>query len=112
MQHAVLEALEKNPEYPEEMCAEFKSRRDLICDRLNAMPGVTCHVPTGAFYVFPKIEIPGMNSEEIALKLLEGGVLVHLGQLLVVPEKGTLGSHIPSVEKTSPGDGQGRICPQ
>ena len=79
MQHAVLEALEKNPEYPEEMCAEFKSRRDLICGRLNAMPGVTCHVPTGAFYVFPKIEVPGMNSEEIALKLLEGGVLCSPG---------------------------------
>ena len=85
------------------MCAELKSRRDLICGRLNAMPGVICHIPTGAFYVFPKIEVPGMNSEEIALKLLEGGVLVHPEQLLVVLEKGTLGSHIPSVEKTSPG---------
>ena len=79
MQHAVLEALEKYPGYPEEMCAEFKARRDLICDRLNAMPGVTCHVPTGAFYVFPKVEIPGMNSEDIALKLLEGGVLCSPG---------------------------------
>ena len=79
MQHAVLEALEKNPEYPEEMCAEFQARRDLICERLNSMPGVSCHVPTGAFYVFPKVEVPGMNSEEVALKLLEGGVLCSPG---------------------------------
>ncbi len=79
MQHAVLEALENSPNYPEEMCAEFKARRDLICERLNSMPGVSCHTPTGAFYVFPKVEVPGMNSEEIALKLLEGGVLCSPG---------------------------------
>ena len=79
MQYAVLEALEKAPDYPEKMCQEFKDRRDLICDRLNSMPGVTCHVPTGAFYVFPKVEVPGMTSEEIAIKLLEGGVLCSPG---------------------------------
>ncbi len=54
-------------------------RRDLICERLNSMPGVSCHVPTGAFYVFPKVEVPGMSSEEVALKLLEGGVLCSPG---------------------------------
>ncbi len=79
MQYAVLEALENAPDYPEKMCQEFKERRDLICDRLNSMPGVTCHVPTGAFYVFPKVEVPGMTSEEIAIKLLEGGVLCSPG---------------------------------
>tara|TARA_B100001113_G_scaffold146830_1_gene120379 strand:- start:728 stop:1030 length:303 start_codon:yes stop_codon:yes gene_type:complete len=61
------------------MCQEFKARRDLICERLNSMPGVSCHVPTGAFYVFPKVEVPGMNSEEIAMALLEGGVLCSPG---------------------------------
>ena len=79
MQHAVLEALEEAPDYPRKMCAEFKTRRDLICERLNAMPGVSCHVPTGAFYVFPKVDVPGMNSEEIAMALLEGGVLCSPG---------------------------------
>ena len=79
MQHAVLEALEEAPDCPRKMCAEFKTRRDLICERLNAMPGVSCHVPTGAFYVFPKVDVPGMNSEEIAMALLEGGVLCSPG---------------------------------
>jgi aspartate aminotransferase len=79
MQHAVLRALEMAPDYPESMCAEFRARRDLICERLNAMPGVTCHVPTGAFYVFPKVEVPGMTSDEIAMELLEGGVLCSPG---------------------------------
>ncbi|MCS5532536.1 MAG: aminotransferase class I/II-fold pyridoxal phosphate-dependent enzyme [Candidatus Poseidoniales archaeon] len=79
MQYAVLEAMEKASDYPAKMCEEFKGRRDLICERLNAMPGVSCHIPTGAFYVFPKVDVPGMNSEEVALALLEGGVLCSPG---------------------------------
>ena len=79
MQYAVLEAMENASDYPAQMCQEFKARRDLICERLNSMPGVSCHVPTGAFYVFPKVEVPGMNSEEIAMALLEGGVLCSPG---------------------------------
>ena len=79
MQYAVLEALNKAPDYPDMMCKKLKGRRDLICERLNAIPGVSCHVPTGAFYVFPKVDIPGMTSEQIALRLLEGGVLCSPG---------------------------------
>ena len=79
MQYAVLEALEKASDYPAQMCAEFKIRRDLICERLNAMPRVSCNIPTGAFYVFPKFDIPGYSSEELAMKMLEGGVLCSPG---------------------------------
>ena len=79
MQHAVLAAFEQANDYPDEMCVEFKARRDLICSRLNAMPGVQCHVPEGAFYVFPKVDIPGMTSDQIALELLKGGVLCSPG---------------------------------
>jgi len=61
------------------MCSEFKARRDLICSRLNAMPGVQCHVPEGAFYVFPKVDVPGMSSEDVAMELLKGGVLCSPG---------------------------------
>jgi aspartate aminotransferase len=80
MQYAVLSALENASDYPDMMRDEFKSRRDLICMRLNAMPGVTCHVPQGAFYVFPKVEVEGYNSKQLALKILElGGVLCSPG---------------------------------
>jgi aspartate aminotransferase len=79
MQYAVLEALEHASDYPAKMRDEFQARRDLICERLNAMKGVSCHVPTGAFYVFPKFDIPGMTSEELAMALLEGGVLCSPG---------------------------------
>ena len=75
MQYAVLTAFDEASDYPEQMAKEFQARRDLICTRLNSMPGVSCHVPKGAFYVFPKVEVPGMNSQEVAIELLKGGVL-------------------------------------
>ncbi|MHC4976700.1 MAG: pyridoxal phosphate-dependent aminotransferase [Planctomycetota bacterium] len=37
------------------MVASFQERRDVVVDALNAIPGVSCHKPTGAFYVFPNI---------------------------------------------------------
>ena len=79
MQYAVLAAFQKASKYPEQMALEFKERRDLICQRLNEMPGVSCHVPKGAFYVFPKVSIEGMNSEELAIELLKGGGLCSPG---------------------------------
>ena len=79
MQYAVLKAFDEASDYPAHMAAEFKARRDLICQRLNAMPFVSCHVPEGAFYVFPKVAVPGMNSEELAIELLKGGVLCSPG---------------------------------
>ena len=79
MQYAVLAAFENASNYPAEMAKEFKERRDLICNRLNDMPGISCHVPKGAFYVFPKVSIEGLNSEELAMELLKGGVLCSPG---------------------------------
>ncbi|MDP6899889.1 MAG: aminotransferase class I/II-fold pyridoxal phosphate-dependent enzyme [Candidatus Thalassarchaeaceae archaeon] len=79
MQYAVLEAFDGAADYPEQMAVEFQARRDLICERLNAMPGVTCHVPDGAFYVFPKVEVPNLTSEDVAIELLKGGVLCSPG---------------------------------
>jgi len=38
-----------------EMNAAFQQRRDFVVEALNAMPGVSCQVPKGAFYVFPNI---------------------------------------------------------
>ena len=37
------------------MVAEFRRRRDLIVDRLAAIPGVSCKLPAGAFYAFPDV---------------------------------------------------------
>ena len=79
MQYAVLTAFDEASDYPDMMAQEFKARCELIVSRLNDMPGVQCHKPKGAFYVFPKVEVPGMNSEEVAIELLKGGVLCSPG---------------------------------
>lgn len=56
------------------MIEEFRVRRDLIVDGLNSIPGVKCHKPKGAFYVFPNIkaytEGMGRTSSDIQRALL------------------------------------------
>ncbi len=58
------------------MIAEFRARRTLVIDGLNAIPGVTCFNPPGAFYAFPRVEGTGLNSTQMADGLLdEAGVV-------------------------------------
>lgn len=52
-QKAAIEALTGDQTCVEEMRTAFKERRDLIVDLLNKIPGVSCRLPGGAFYVFP-----------------------------------------------------------
>jgi aspartate aminotransferase len=74
-QMAGKEALTGPQDEVERMVAEFKKRRDIIVDGLNAIPGVSCLRPNGAFYVFPNIKSFGKTSKEIADYLLnEAGV--------------------------------------
>jgi aspartate aminotransferase len=59
------------------MVGEFRQRRDVIVDALNRIPGVHCHRPEGAFYVFPDITETGWDARELASTLLdEVGVAV------------------------------------
>ena len=51
-----LEALRSAEAEVQEMLAEYAVRRDLICGLLNAIPGVTCVPPDGAFYAFPRVD--------------------------------------------------------
>jgi aspartate/methionine/tyrosine aminotransferase len=58
------------------MIEEFRARRTVVVDGLNAIPGVTCFNPPGAFYVFPRLDVPGWDSGRIADALLdEAGVV-------------------------------------
>ena len=58
-----------------EFVDEFKRRRDIIVAGLNSLPGVRCHSPKGAFYVFPNITGTGMTSQQCAdFFLYEAGV--------------------------------------
>jgi aspartate aminotransferase len=54
-QAAAAAALDGPQELVAERAAIYKQRRDLVVDLLNQAPGVFCHKPEGAFYVFPNI---------------------------------------------------------
>ena len=51
-QYATLAALDGEQTCVETMRKEFEARRDLVCQRLNALPGIRCPIPDGAFYAF------------------------------------------------------------
>jgi len=54
-QWAAIAALDGPIDFIAENCRAFAARRQLVCDALNAMPGVSCAAPDGAFYVYPSI---------------------------------------------------------
>ncbi len=54
-QAATIAALDGPQDLLAERAAVYRERRDLVVDMLNAAPGITCHRPEGAFYVFPNI---------------------------------------------------------
>jgi aspartate/methionine/tyrosine aminotransferase len=64
----------------EAMVVEFRARRDLLVDGLNAIPGIRCATPVGAFYAFPSVAVTGLGGAELADRLLhEAGVCVLAG---------------------------------
>ena len=76
-QIAGIEALTGPQDRVEEVRRIFLQRRDIIVKGLNAISGVTCRTPQGAFYVFPNIKSLGRSSRELADYLLqEAGVCV------------------------------------
>ena len=54
-QAAAAAALDGPQDFVRERAAEYRKRRDLVVEMLNAAPGVNCHKPEGAFYVFPNV---------------------------------------------------------
>ncbi len=69
-QEAAIEALERGARSMERMKEEYRLRRNFIVSSLNEA-GIPCHLPKGAFYVFPDIRGTGLASREFSLKLLE-----------------------------------------
>ena len=70
-QMAGAEALTGPQDAVVEMVGEFKERRDLLVDGLNAIDGITCKRPRGAFYVFPNISGLGLTSKQVETRLLD-----------------------------------------
>ncbi len=79
-QAGAIEALRGPQADVDGMVAEFRARRDLVVDGLNAIEGFRCHRPQGAFYVFPDVSGTGLAGAELADRLLqEAGVCVLAG---------------------------------
>ena len=77
VQIAGIEALTGPQGQVDAVVAEYQARRDAIVDGLNAIEGITCRRPQGAFYVFPNIKSFGISSSEMADLILEkAGVAV------------------------------------
>jgi aspartate aminotransferase len=54
-QAAAVAVLDGPQEFLKEHADIYRDRRDLVVKLLNQIPGITCHKPQGAFYVFPNI---------------------------------------------------------
>ncbi|WP_202867329.1 pyridoxal phosphate-dependent aminotransferase [Kribbella pittospori] len=70
-QYAAIAALEGPWDDVERMLEAFRERREVIVSGLNAVPGVSCIEPGGAFYAFPNISELGLSAATLADRLLE-----------------------------------------
>ncbi len=70
-QYAGIAALEGSQDSVAAMVAAFDERRRVIVDGLNALPGMRCRMPGGAFYAFPNISRTGMDARTLQNRLLE-----------------------------------------
>jgi len=76
-QYAVKPALEGPQDHIAQMMGKLRERRDVTVRRLNAIPGLSCVEPGGAFYAMPRLQLPGVTDDErFVIDLLhETGVL-------------------------------------
>lgn len=70
IQKAAIAALDCGEEV-EQMRQEYERRRDMFIGALNAIDGVSCMIPEGAFYAWVKFDIPGYDSEKICDYILK-----------------------------------------
>lgn len=79
-QYAAIAALDGPQDGVASMVAEFRRRRDVVVAGLNAISGIRCAEPQGAFYAFPSITGTGRTADELADRLLrEAGVATLAG---------------------------------
>ena len=82
VQVAAVEALRGPQTHIIDMVEKLRKRRDYIVKRLNAIEGISCRIPHGAFYVFPKVNLDRYweDDQQFVLDLLsKTGVLTVQG---------------------------------
>jgi aspartate aminotransferase len=70
VQYGAIAALEGEQDCVEEMRQAFAKRREVMYERLNGIPGLSCPKPEGAFYMLPDISKTGLKSLEFSNNLL------------------------------------------
>ena len=71
----------------ETMLRAFDRRRQVVVEGLNALPGISCATPKGAFYAFPNISKTGWKAKALASEILEKEGVALIGG----PDFGILG---------------------
>lgn len=81
MQYAVTAALTGDRSHQVDFRRQLRSRAELTTSRMNAIPGMSCVMPKGAFYAMPKFELPdGKTDVDYVLGLLRSkGILTVYG---------------------------------
>jgi alanine-synthesizing transaminase len=81
MQHAITAALRGDRSFQDTLRADLKARADVTTARLNAVEGMTCVAPRGAFYAMPQVRLPeGRTDVDFVLGLLRAtGILCVFG---------------------------------
>jgi aspartate/methionine/tyrosine aminotransferase len=78
-QMAALAATTGSMAFVDTFLESFQQRRKLLVDGLNALPGMTCLMPGGAFYAFPNITQTDLGSADFAHRLLEEAHIATIG---------------------------------
>lgn len=86
-QYAGIAAIDGPQDEVVTMMSAFDRRRKIVVDGLNAIDGISCIVPKGAFYAFPNISQTGWKAKKLASALLEEAGVALIGG----PDFGTLG---------------------
>jgi len=75
-QFAIPAALEGDKAHIKDTRTKLRSRRNLTVERMNAIPGISCQKPQGAFYAFPRIEVDVDDTDFVKHLIRETGVVV------------------------------------
>jgi alanine-synthesizing transaminase len=75
-QYAIPPALEGPQDHVNDMMVRLTRRRDITTEMLNAIDGITCVKPGGAFYAFPKIDLGVSDDEFCGRVIAETGVVI------------------------------------
>jgi alanine-synthesizing transaminase len=78
-QYAIKPALEGPQDHLLEVRRKLTARRDLTVQTCNSIPGISCVSPRGAFYAFPRIDVPEDDATWVKQLLLEKHILTVQG---------------------------------